>query len=78
MAQTKKIFIIAGTYAEARKFAKDNMLSENKWVHLCDPVYLKGVWNPRVFRIGTWEKLNPEVLNNIENEIIERTKRYVV
>jgi hypothetical protein len=76
MAQSKKIFIMAGTYAEAVKFARDNQLPKDKWFHLTSASYLKGCFNPRVFRIGTWEQMNPAVLKEVEAEIIHRTKVY--
>lgn len=70
----KKIFIIAGTYGEAVQFASDNNLSQDKWTFLDNPMFLNGVYNPRVFRVGSWKSMDTDKLYAIEKEIIHRTR----
>lgn len=63
----KKLFILAGNYKQAEKYARVQGFRPCDWKYLYDPQNLCGSINPKVIRVGTWYNKDSKQLTHIDN-----------
>lgn len=53
---SNRLWILAGNYAQAKGYARENNIRPNDWDYLLNADRLRGYRNIRLVRVGTWHE----------------------